>query len=502
MNRSIFSGAVASFVYIVSAGLGTIVQSAFIVRYLNTIDSGIWFLFLSIIGIVSFCDFGLSATLSREIGLAAYKKNMLFRISSLFKTIRVINGALILILCMVLLLLYYFFIATQSHSTLVAYAYIVFGVALIVKFLSNPLLASLYGVGFVSLNRHLLSFSVISSTVLSIIALRMGYGLLGVTLSYLVSYSLLYVLSVLLMNRLLFIKKSIKFSKIIVQRILMPSVQWTVMSLGAIFILQASNFFISEMMGVQYVTEFAVIKQLSVAILSVSSCVGVTLVPFISIAKGQSQNQRVDFLSELTVKFSTVIALTIAFFVYFFQVIIAQAWLGKHMGFNELVLILLLITTILEVHHVACAQVCLALGYVRFAGVAIVAGMLNLIFSYFFIKYYGVVGAAIAILLTQLLTNNWYVVWVFIKHTDMKLSQYFRLYFQLIVFSMLIGGGMWGLSDFLNTSFSLSKAIGAALLLLFVVMGSMAIVFSNESKYAFLKLKEGAMKFQRRKNNE
>ncbi len=58
--------------------------------------------------------------------------------------------------------------------------------------------------------------------------------------------------------------------------------------------------------------------------------------------------------------------------------------------------------------------------------VSVIAGLLNLILSYVGGCWLGLLGIAMATMVTQMLTNNWYAIWKTLRIVGLKFSDYIR----------------------------------------------------------------------------
>jgi hypothetical protein len=62
----------------------------------------------------------------------------------------------------------------------------------------------------------------------------------------------------------------------------------------------------------------------------------------------------------------------------------------------------------LEVHHVIFATIMMASGQIVFVKPALIAAAINLILAVILAQKFGLLGVAMAVLIAQLFTNNWY----------------------------------------------------------------------------------------------
>jgi O-antigen/teichoic acid export membrane protein len=127
----------------------------------------------------------------------------------------------------------------------------------------------------------------------------------------------------------------------------------------------------------------------------------------------------------LTTKLSVAVAVILAIFFIFYIPEVMDIWVSNKVTVNRAVFAILLLTAVLEVQHVATAQIAMACGYVKFAISSISSGIINLVLLLPLIKQFGLLGAALAVFLSQLITNNWYSVFVSIRFLKIKVRKFF-----------------------------------------------------------------------------
>jgi hypothetical protein len=81
----------------------------------------------------------------------------------------------------------------------------------------------------------------------------------------------------------------------------------------------------------------------------------------------------------------------------------------------------------LETHHVAHASLTMASGHIPFVRIALVAGVLNLVFSLMLVRWFGLLGIALGTMTAQMLTNNWYAPHVSLRRLGIGASSYLRV---------------------------------------------------------------------------
>ena len=497
MLKKIAYGIIANLCFIFATMFASVIRSALAVRYLPKTEAGIWFLFLSIIVLVSFCDFGLSPTLSREIGLASKKLNRSIRISNLFFTVRrlIIFISLFAMFCLTCFGYFYLYNLPFNHEQMyrVLLAFVMFGVGILIILQANPYLAVIYGVGNVATERSIRALGPLIGVVISyILVVKQSYGLYGLVFGYLFQVCSIYLLARYFVFSKVKLSKCGKYVRIIIKRIFEPSMQWTIMSIGAILIFQSSSFIIAYLIGVKYVAQFAILLQIATVIITIAGISSYVLVPFVAQAKGRGDIKTIYQFITLSSRVSGGIALVLAVFFYFFIVTVTRVWLGPNFTVNQNALLFLLIMAVLEVQHVACASIAMATGYVKFAVIALISGVLNFILSFIFIHCWGITGAAASIFISQLLTNNWYAVFISLKKLNYSIKKYFvnvivplLLFF---VYTLLVVYGVYHLVILENIYLYLSVSI--IIIAVFVCVGAWyLLLYVNERAFLMSKVR-------------
>jgi hypothetical protein len=81
---------------------------------------------------------------------------------------------------------------------------------------------------------------------------------------------------------------------------------------------------------------------------------------------------------------------------------------------------------LLEVHHTALAAGTMATGRLPFVWAAVAAGALNVIMGLILVRPLGLWGVALGTMIAQMLTNNWYVPALTLRHFAISKGSYAR----------------------------------------------------------------------------
>lgn len=172
-----------------------------VLKLLSDDELGIWYVFGSISQIVVLLDFGFASTVARNIsyawcGVDSLKKDSLAEISSnqetnfeyfkiVLQTCKVIYTAIAGIALIFLLTIGLFYIYSLDSSSVLAWILYSVGVALNMRYCYYT--SFLLGVGAIAENNKAAIITKMVQIILSIILLYAGYGILGVSIAYLLS---------------------------------------------------------------------------------------------------------------------------------------------------------------------------------------------------------------------------------------------------------------------------------------------------------------------------
>ena len=101
-----------------------------------------------------------------------------------------------------------------------------------------------------------------------------------------------------------------------------------------------------------------------------------------------------------------------------------EFWLGEGNFIGYPILIVFSIMLTLEAQHNVLAQSARATEDEKYVFAAITSGILNVIFTFLLIRQMGLFGVALATMLSQLLTSNWYAVYRPIVRLKLRFKQY------------------------------------------------------------------------------
>src|SRR6266702_689890 len=418
MTRKIISGAASSLIYIVSTIVTAMIQLHYVVRFLPKELAGVWILFLTVGAYVAFFDLGISPTLGREIAFArgnreideATRQNRIADILAscgyLYRWIAA-AAAILSIGCGALYILHVF---DAPKGQVVAVAWTIFSVGAAFNLLGSTAFAGLFGFGDIAVEKLLRSACLWFGLILSSISLYAGFGIMGPA----IGWALQGLLARMIARRVLqkrYLGPEYPAGVVrtdVLRQIAGPSLKLATIQLGAILILQSANPLIAIVIGASAIPLYEPISRMSAATMTLALLVVSASSPFISSAFAAKDLLTVKKMLFRNLRYGMAITVVACTVLGISCSKIVEAWLGKGFFAGSAVAWVLLIMVSLEVHHVIFDTVMMASGQIVFVKPALIAATINLILAVILAGKFGLLGVALAVMIAQLLTNNWY----------------------------------------------------------------------------------------------
>lgn len=416
-HKNVLKGALFSSLGTVVSSVINVILIGIAVRALPKEMSGVYFLCLNFSAFILLADIGLSPTLSREIAfslgnLDAVKGQK--RIKVLLRTaIHLLFVATLISFFAALLIGWFYFSQTVSdeYQSQVMFAWTIFALGSALNLFSLSGFAGLYGLGFVPIERTGRIIGQLIGLLLSIVAVYLGLGLLGLCFAWLGQGLAMCIIgwSLLIRKQPTIIIGKVDFDNSLSKEILAKSSRWGLTSLGGFLIFNATNFMIGYYLSAKAVSDFSLIVRMAQPIQSIGLAMTVSAIPHISREYAAGNSPEVTRILIRNLQIGMMIVTIPLFLIGIFAPKILQIWVGEGHFAGYEVLIPYLVMIVLDTHHVIHASAVMATGDLPFAPWAIGSGILTIIFGVLFIPNFGLLGASLSLMIAQLLTNNWYV---------------------------------------------------------------------------------------------
>lgn len=474
IGKKILGGVASGGVLTALMALIAFIQIRLVFEFLPMDMAGMWFLFLSIGTYFAFLDLGISPTLSREIAFLAgssgddiqgYHKGVADILATCRRAFQSLS-ALVFLLGIVAGLIFIKNIAPAENLKEVATAWVIFTVGASFNILGSSAFAALYGLGSVSTERLIRSFSLILGIFVLVLLLYFGYGLIGLCTAWVAQNLLARFLAIVFLNRLYpeVRKAGGRASMKIARKIAVPSIKWAAMGLGALLILQVDTPIIIATIGLSDVPPYEAVLKIVSNLMNFSLLAITSSTPFLSRLYSQGDMNAFKQLLLRNVRIGMIAMIMPSAFLAIFGNFLIDLWLGAGNFVGYAVLWTLLIMFLLEVHHVIHAMAAMAAGHIVFLSVAIGSGVLKVILSLLLASYFGVWGVALGTLIAQALTNNWYAPYFTIKTFSIPYGEYFKkIMLPILLFSLVMLAVNTGIKSVVGDTMSLSTFILAFL---------------------------------------
>lgn len=179
----------------------------FVLIYLDPLELGLWYTFTSLYGLAMLIDFGFKSTISRHISYVwsgaddlktegyvtaveakDWNENFFIKLLSTIKALYYSMGLILLVLLSTIGTFFIYTITQEDMSLAISItSWLIYMVAIILNISFSFWSSTLKGIGAIKYYNQTLIIAKITQLFISILLLVLGYGILGVSVAYLVS---------------------------------------------------------------------------------------------------------------------------------------------------------------------------------------------------------------------------------------------------------------------------------------------------------------------------
>lgn len=427
-------------------------------RLINKEELGVWYLLGNSQQFLDLLGFGIGPTLTRHIAFAKGRSGADVNVELNEESIEHINnlvftGQVILrnlaafIFCAAWIGGYIFIhqLTLKSitpDSVLIAWTFLCAGYAIGVW--ASYLNCWLVGIGYVGwegiFNTGIYLVVIISNIVVAF----SGFGLVGLAI-------VAFTGGLIQRFTLIFFLRSIKPELFKVQgnwdtklalNLFKPSMLAWITGLGGLIIHRTDSYFIAFFKGAEYLPTYQAAYIIVSTIYGFSTSLSASAPTFISQAWQAGDIATVHHLTIRNAQIGMSIMASGTSFLLTVGEELFNLWLGKSNFIGYSILTIFCIMFTLESQQMNLVTSARATEDEKYVPVALTAAILNIIFTWIFIKPFGLLGVAMGTMIAQMLTNNWYAVYRPIKRLRLDFKVYFKevvlLWLQIILISMSI----------------------------------------------------------------
>jgi O-antigen/teichoic acid export membrane protein len=492
-DRKIFSGVMGNFGLTMVSAVAGFVQFRLLLHFLPMEQAGIWLLFVSVGGYMVLLDLGLGPTLGREISFSIGSRmlageELAQEVGTLIRTCAWAALALAVPVGVLGFTVGWLYLRTTISPALAPSAHLawnIYIVSTLISLIGQGWFAGISGMGRVFVENLLRGIGQVIGLALLAIALWYHLGLAGLAVASLLQAAI----TVAQARKALRLGKHDlfklgRFDFALIRRIVGPSIKYAATTLGGILILQTDNLVIASTLGTALIPNYQAVAKLVTFFVTLSMALIISTTPFISRAHSSHDMPEIRRLLNRNLKISLASMVTLGSVLACFADKIIAVWLGEGHFVGFAIVFIFLLVMLLETHHVALANAVMATGDVAFFVPALLAGVLNIVFSIFLARRMGLVGVALGTLAAQALTNNWYAPWYAMRLFHIRLVDHFRSIVAPVLLLAAITLGAGYLTRSLSTSFPPLAAtlVGACSVGLVGALCSYFFVFSRSER--------------------
>jgi O-antigen/teichoic acid export membrane protein len=432
--RKIVSGFIGGITLTTVGLVASFIQFSLLLRYLPLEVVGIWMVFTSIGAYVMFFDLGMSPTLGREISFAAGDLELdevarANRIGTLIRSCTTIVAVLAVAMFLIGISGGWSYLSTVVPRSLrveVYPAWIIFAAGAALNLIGEGWFAGIYGLGQVFSEKIIRSLGAVLGLIfVSIAVLR--HSFMGLATAYLLQAGC----TISIARYVLFragprtIARG-QFQLSTIRMIVGPSLKYAATLLGGILILQTDNLVIASILGPKLIPNYQAIAKMVSIMMQLSMMLVMTSLPLASQAYARNDTPQLLRLLNRNLRYSLSVMVILGSFVACFADRVILVWLGPNHFVGFAIVWVLLTVMLLEAHHQSMAAAIMATGKIVFVVPALLAGVLNIIFSILLARRYGLIGVVFGTMLAQVATNNWYAPWYTLRYFRISFREHFR----------------------------------------------------------------------------
>lgn len=297
-------------------------------------------------------------------------------------------------------------------------AYVTFGLLSIFAFLYIMQLrwvGLIQGLGHLAEQKRVELVFSLFRIALSIFAIVLGYGVLGVVVAMIISVVVAHILYKKMFYTYL-PKESILeyqyFSKDILQKLIPSAWKQSVLAWGSYLIYQGTVLLAAQLDDVKLIASYMLTLQLIYLLMQISNAPAYSYYPNISKAMAKKDMTSFKNLLFRSLRISLGLYILGAVILYFLGNQILELIGANALLISGSLLVFMLFMYMLELHHVTHATIYTATNHIPFVIPSLLSGIAIVVGGWLVIDDFGLTGIVLVQFIVQLSCNNWYPVWL------------------------------------------------------------------------------------------
>lgn len=293
-------------------------------------------------------------------------------------------------------------------------AYVTFGLLSIFAFLYIMQLrwvGLIQGLGHLAEQKRVELVFSLFRIALSILAIVLGYGVLGVVIAMIISVVVAHILYKNMFYTYLpkrSIQEYLYFSKEILRKLLPSAWKQSVLSWGSYLIYQGTVLLAVQLNDVKLIASYMLTLQLIYLLMQISNAPAYSYYPTISKAMAKKDITSFKNLLFKSLRISLGLYILGAVILYFLGNQILELIGANALLISGSLLVFMLFMYMLELHHVTHATIYTATNHIPFVLPSLLSGIAIVIGGWLVIDDFGLTGIVLVQFIVQLSCNNWY----------------------------------------------------------------------------------------------
>ncbi len=204
---------------------------------------------------------------------------------------------------------------------------------------------------------------------------------------------------------------SLSFVKIKeIKKIFSVSLWWFLGGIGALFIYLTDNIVIGHFLGPAFVTVYVLTYRVAELGRQQIYQINSAMMPGVSDLVSRKEYEKLQYVFLTSMKTIVMLSFILCLFIMIYNRDIVKYWVGEeYFGGNIITIIFAISLFQMTIFHNASVILTSFLKLKRLSVIRWTEGIINLLLSIVLVKYYGIIGVALATLAAGLVTSFWYV---------------------------------------------------------------------------------------------
>ncbi len=458
-KRLIIRGIYVNYLHLFVGFLAVFILTPIMIRYLGQTAYGLWAVFYSSIGYFALFDFGMNTAVAKytaEYRAKDQKENLTKLVSTTFTAFIFISCFIVLICIVITPFVPGLFKIPESLISEGKTTFLIMGFNVALMLLGGVFGNIIYGYQRVDIWKTFSIIQLIANALFTILLLRLGFGLTGVAVAYILSTLTLISLYLLFLHRSKYgivVNPRLADAKIF-KETAPYSIRTFLLGITNRLLNYTDYIVIGIFLGAISVTPYEIVYKLCFLATYSFSVISSTIFPRFSklYALGDIEGLRGLYLK--TVKVSVGIMMPVTIFLLFFGCEFINLWVGPGNFAGMKILLVLLLMNFIHVVGTPAASLLQGIGKNReFVYSEVINAVLNLALSIVLIRSMGLIGVALGTLVASLCTSAWFIPMLACKYTELPVKTYIKhSILPPLLVGVVVGGIVWIFKDNLFTA--------------------------------------------------